>query len=416
MAAADRLSQQFGEYTDILTDAAIAQFLGTENWTCQQDLGFEQVWSHPDVTSGFPSLIHLPRNSALDDYSRRLAQAVSSISSVYDWTLAAVAEHVASVRADLFFLRLDQTSRDGTIPLRQASVLLDGIDTMIRSSALVAHNPSSSAVGGRIPNYVQEFLNEDVRMGHTKRGSFIITVAARLNVPEHSASDSSDPRSAEQQQGKNADAAAPGTENYTRRVMTTLARSLEVTRDLARDEKQAGAFEDALAGGMRLPLVRALRSVGSTEGVAGLGLNFEWSALEPVDNTVASELHIDRESIIALESIEDRLVKRVEPREEEIVGPVIGLKLSESDKSLDVEGDVVIRADIDHRSAKVSVSLRGNDYDWAIWAHQKRLPFSVRGILEKTGSGWKLGGHVVADLTFLQFRAASEGGGPTQAD
>lgn len=163
MATHNALVEQLADYSTVLTGSNLSQFLATQNWTVQQESPWEQVWVNPEITHrGAPLYLHIPREKSLDDYQLRMAQAVEAIGAAYSWTLPTMAEHVSSVRADLFFVRLDQTAADGTIPLRQASELLESIDSMVRTAAIIAHNPKGTGKG-RLPDYVREFLAEDVR-------------------------------------------------------------------------------------------------------------------------------------------------------------------------------------------------------------------------------------------------------------
>ncbi|MGY0386368.1 hypothetical protein ACWZJV_05295 [Nocardioides sp. WG-D5] len=414
MAAADSMSERLAEYAEVLTDSNVAQFLATESWTIQQDLGWEQVWANAEVQHrGSPMYLHIPRNNRLEDYQLRLAQAVEAIGQAYGWTLPTIAERVSAIRADLFFVRVDQSSKDGTIPLRQASELLESIDSMVRSAALTAHNPRGTGKG-RLPEYVRDFLAEDVRMGHTKRGSFIITVAARLDTDELPGFPASPHDDTAGTVAERIFAAPPVEEppveepmaNYTRRVMTTLSRSLEVTQRYVVAGGSSDELEEAVAQGMRLPLIKALRTAGGGEGVRGLDLSFEWSALEPMWADVPSEIRIDREVLTSLEPVERQLAKRdEEPRQETIVGAVVELKrAADADSNTgEYEGEVVIQGEIDGRQRRVTVPLHGDDYDWAIQAHRRRIPFTVSGRLEKVGRSWRLGGRVQADTSFLEY-------------
>jgi hypothetical protein len=397
--AGDAVSDDWREYKDVLDDAALAQFLGAHDWTIQQDRDYRQVWTHPGISdSERPYIIQLPRNRSLVDYDRRLSEAIAATSRFYDWSLAGLAESVSSVRADLFFFRVDQSSADGTIPLKQASALLESLDAMVRSAALVAHSPGSTGRASRVPPYVKEFLNDDVRMGHTKRGSFIITVAARIG---------------RQQEVKTkplpSDKAVERPDvvgSFTRRVMTTLARGIDATKIASQGDASGDELEAAIEGGMRLPLVKALREIGEAEGLRGVSMNFEWSAVEPMADEVPAEIEMRRDDLQSLDSIEVRLSRRVEPREETIVGPVTELKrpdVAAIDDPTDLSGEVVLLADIGGMNRRVTVPLHGEDYDWAIRAHRERLPFTVSGVLEKNGRSWVLSGHIQADTDFLRF-------------
>jgi hypothetical protein len=405
------MSNDWREYAEVLDDAALAQFLGAHDWTIQQDRDYRQVWTHPVSGSERPFIIQLPRNGSLIDYDRRLSEAIAAASDFYDWSVANLAEAVSSVRADLFFLRVDQSSSDGTIPLRQASSLLENLDSMVRSAALVAHSPVSTGRASRMPEYVKDFLNDDVRMGHTKRGSFIITVAARIGRQQEVQPDSRPTKG-------QADNPPSAIGSYTRRVMTTLARGIQATKTASQEDATGDELEAAMEGGMRLPLVKALREIGEAEGLRGVSMNFEWSTVEPMTDEVPDEIEIQRDDLRSLDSIEVRLSKRVEPRNETLVGPITELKrpdVAAIDDPTDLSGEVVILADIGGMNRRVTVPLHGEDYDWAIRAHRERLPFTVSGVLEKRGRSWVLTGHIQADTQFLQYHLGQADGPAVEA-
>ncbi|MCU0151354.1 hypothetical protein [Curtobacterium poinsettiae] len=388
---AGTLIDEAGDYGNVVDATRLTQFLATQNWTIQNDLGYAQIWSEPGVTGDLVRRILIPRDTGLDDYGLRLAQALARVSDTYDWSVANLAEQVAAVSADLFFVRVDQHMSDGTIPLRQASALLENIDDMIRSAALTAANPRSTG-RGRIPTAVNDFLNDDVRMGHTKRGSFIITVAARLDAPtvEDTPADGTDD-----------DELAP---SFTRQVMTTLARSLDVTKQVAENHSDAPNIDDAIASGMRLPMVKALQSMGSGEGLRALDMSFEWAPVERQRTPVNSKIEMTRETVQLLERVSDRLVRKNPPKQVTVTGPVIELRRGDARDDDGVgAGEIVLRADIDNAWRKVSITLTGDDYDIAIQAHREKFPLTVTGILDKPGRSWILE-HPILDRSFFDFR------------
>ena len=387
---AGTLIDEAGDYASVVDATRLTQFLATQNWTIQTDLGYAQIWSEPGVTGDLVRRILIPRDTGLDDYGLRLTQALARVSDTYNWSVANLAEQVAAVSADLFFVRVDQHMSDGTIPLRQASALLENIDDMIRSAALTAANPRSTG-RGRIPTAVNEFLNDDVRMGHTKRGSFIITVAARLDAPavDDAPADSTD------------DELAP---SFTRQVMTTLARSLDVTKQVAENHSDAPNIDDAIASGMRLPMVKALQAMGSGEGLRALDMSFEWAPVERQRTPVNSKIEMTRETVQLLERVSDRLVRKDPPKQVTVTGPVIELRRGDDRDDDGVgAGDIVLRADIDNAWRKVNITLTGDDYDIAIQAHREKFPLTVTGILDKPGRSWTLE-HPTLDRSFYDFR------------
>lgn len=389
-----------GEYGDVLTDANLAQFLAIQEWSLRLDRTFDQIWLPNEVSEGIPPIL-LPRDRRLADYSRRLGEAVHSIASVFGWRISDLAEQVATIHADLFFVRVDQHSSDGTIPFSQATSLLENIEQLIRSSALTAWNPASAG-RGRVPNAVKDFLSDDVRMGHTKKGSFIITVAARLDteMPTAVRDETSTP------------APADVVPSFTRRVMTQLARGVDATQKFARRDNDFVDFDEALGLGMRLPLVQALHDMGDDEGVRSIDLSFEWAATEPQRETVPERIVLERKTIEELPSVERRLSRRFEPEQVTLVGPVTELKRGDATSTEEQsEGEVVVRADVNGRLGRITVPLAGENYDWAIRAHAQRLPFTVSGELMRKGNSWRLGEPIEVDRTFLEFRERQDGQG-----
>jgi hypothetical protein len=400
------------EYLDVLSPARIAQFLAANNWTCQLDRQFDQTWLQSSDVGARSVPVLLPREPTFVDYEKRLADAVQTISRAYGWRVATLAERVAAVHADLFFIRVNQFSADGTIPLRQATVLLDSIDQMVRAAAVQAHNPASSG-RGRLPVIVNDFLSDDVRMGHTKKGSFIITVAARIDgdTGDRAGAESADnldgesePKYSVEDVEALADQSRPA--SFTRQVMTTLARSLDITRRHITDGPDVVSFDAAVEGGLRLPIVHALQEIGEAEGLQSIDLSFEWAAVEEQSQVVPSHIELDRSAIEALPDLERRLTKVIAPARTTLIGPVTELKRTEAapQSGEDEDGEIVIRAEIEGRVRRVVIELAGSDYDWAIRAHRAKIPFTVTGELGKKGNVWHLNEPIEVNHSFLEFR------------
>lgn len=373
------------DFQDILTPSTVAQYLATKHWTCHSDKRFAQLWIAP-ADKGQPiQSVLLPRDPSFADFPKRWAEAVARITSILDFRLSDFAEQVASVHADLFFIRLDQTMSDGTIPLHQASKLLKSIDAIIRSAAISTYNPDHTG-RGRVPDQVKEFLAEEVRMGHTKKGSFIITVAARLDDAPQTVDVTG----------------AVSMPSFSRQVMSTLCKTLDATRRHVSKGKDFVDFDSAVTSGVRLPIVEALRSIGEAEGLKSVEMSFDWAASEPLEENLPDHIKLGRKSLDRLQPLEARLRRNEPDRSETIVGPVIELKRSEENPLSVDSGEVVIRADVDGRSRKVTVPLDGADYDWAIRAHRAKQPYVVSGILGKKGNSWWLLDEVSPDVSFLE--------------
>ncbi|MBH0780020.1 hypothetical protein [Nocardia bovistercoris] len=319
---------------------------------------------------------------------------MDTVLSTYRLALPELIEQIASAHADLFFVRIDQVMSDSTIPLRQAATLIESIDQMIRTAAISAHNPQSSG-RGRIPEFVSDFLKDDIRMGHTKKGSFVLTVAARIDESETQMPDRS---------SRNSD--SEHIPSFTRQVMVTLAKSLDVTRRFAANQAEFAGVGDAVAQGLKLQIVQALQEMSDAEGLRALDLSFEWASAEPQRTSVPTHVCLSREMIDVLPEIERRLVRSTAPQEVTIVGPVKELKMIDGDDVSDDEhgGEIVVHAEIDNKMRRIVVPLNAEDYNWAIAAHRARLPFTATGTLGKRGNLWRLSGPIRVDRSFLEFQ------------
>ncbi|RJT82210.1 hypothetical protein D6T63_05675 [Arthrobacter cheniae] len=392
------VDERFNDYAEVLQPRNVAEYLATQDWACLADKPFGQLWALPDQPTGQVSSIMLPKDPAAVDYYRRINESLTLLTRILDLSASELAEAVSTVHADLFFVRVDQSMKDGTIPLKQATQLLENIDQMIKSAALATYNPLHSGLG-KIPNTVKDFLDEDIRMGHTKRGSFIITVAARHDQLSGSSANSA-PTAPD-----GVDEVPPVALTYTRRVMTTLSTALDATRRHVARGNDFMALDEAVHAGVRLPLIEALSDMGSTKGLRALDMTFNWSQSQPKPELdVPSEVIFNVDSLGSLDDVSARLRREVVPKDETLVGPVTELRRPERHDPNNDSGEIIVRADVEGRLRKVRVELAGEDYDWAIVAHRERLPFTVSGTLGKKSNSWTLTGNVVADTSFLKHR------------
>lgn len=395
----------FSEFSDVLSSSALHQFLAVQQWTLHSRRTFMDTWVHADDRARAAQVVHIPRDREAVDFTQRLAEAARDIATVFDWSLSELAEQVAAVHADLFYVRVGSSASDGTISLQQASVTIDAIEQMIKSAAIFAHNPHSTG-RGRVPNSVTDFLAGDVRMGHTRRGSFIITVAARLQDHDQVAVRPDEPPPASSLPDGSAAVSIVVSEqkpelDFTRRVMTTLSRSLDATSRHLKNDVDFADIEAIEAVGVTPRLVEAIEEVASQAQGSRLDIRFEWAPILP-ETDAPSSTSFDRPQVARMQAVVERLKRRDDaPERITAVGPVIAL--SRSDQQTDeTGGEVQVLADLDGTLRKLLVELEGTDYDWAIYAHQQRLPLVVHGVMAKVSNRWRMVDRVELDTAFLR--------------
>ncbi|GAA0651130.1 hypothetical protein GCM10010174_88510 [Kutzneria viridogrisea] len=369
-----------------LTPPAVSQYLATHGWVLESRRDdIKEIWRLPEEDHERPrGRIMLPLATDYADFPQRFNDVLYSLGCIYGWDAAELSGNILAARADRFFVRLNQTMADETIPFRQAEQTIEALYKLLKAAATTAADPHHSHRGKR-PAGVTAFLEDDVRLGHTRRGSFVFTVVARLGDP-------------------NATAQAPGGELtvFPRRVMETLARGLESTEELSR-RWDPRALESAAEHGLSASLVESIEDMTQLDQLRSVDLSFEWAAAGPHPTVGLSPIVFDREAIAGLPRVRERLVRKEEPpRRGTLVGTVRSLTRESTDSDSEEVASIVLSADVGGKVRSVHVSLSGDDHNWAIVAYQRKLPFTVTGDLVYERRAWRLTGDIEVDASFLR--------------
>lgn len=400
----------FGQ-VDRLQPADIAAYLAVNGWELEQRRGTAaEIWRLPSAERATRLL--LPRDRSFADYDARLDDAVQLLQAMNEFSFEQLAMRVAQTRADVLYVRADQTMTDGTIPLTQAENLIVGARRMLAAAAAATLKPRAK-VAGRRSQAVTDFLNDDLRMGHTQRGSFIITVLTRLDEPERSdLGEASEGPAAQAEAGvvgqTNQEVAlTPGeaptvqsgvaTEqhgestpqrllmpSFQRRVMTTLNTGLQAAARAASTPALPGLV-DAVRLGASADLFDALSVMTAYEGLQTLDLTFDWAPIEPQIADTERNVMFTRDEIPQFRPASARLTEAPPIEHDSIIGQVVRLE-----RGADDDEGIVSVAGVVGRSTKRTVRLRltGKQYAAALTAHRRRTPVSCSGELDRTGREW----------------------------
>lgn len=380
----------YQEIAESLTPAAVSAFLAaSSSWELENRIDLvKEIWTRPAAGAEAGARILLPLATDYEDYSHRFTDALRVIALVNNWTAAELQQRIISTHADLLFVRLNQAQDDGTIPLGQAETTIDAIYEMLKAAAITAAAPDRSQRGGRLPSGISAFLEEDVRLGHTKRGSFVFTVVTRLGRASM--------RPENQQQSTDAAAIFP------RRVMETLARGLETAQHLA--ERGATISADhAARSGISPALLESLEDLAGPEGLRSLELSFEWAAAEVVPTVGTESIRLEHAHVNELARVREQLLREEEPpRRTMLFGLVRELARDDDDLESDDSGSVVIVAEINGRKRNVHMSLNGANHRRAVESYQRRVPLIVTGDLVFERRAWRLVGDIQLDASIVE--------------
>ena len=305
-----------------LTPSAIEAFLRVSGWQ-QADLreGVSAIWQLPEAHAS----LMLPYDTSFRDFPNRLRDALQTISEVYDIrNTETLALEIIGAQSDIILLRADGPTFEGSIPLTEAQGLLNGARKMLLAAACSAIQPRPS-FRGRKPDAALDFVAQEVRFGHTSRGSFVLTLIVRhestddleVQVPD---SDSASlngttkdhiPSSYEHPEGYI-------DESYSRRVMTTLATGLKAANDLLQDEPNV-SLEDAVQNGASAELLSSIEEMGDHPGVRALDISFLWSPVQPSPpGTISSRVVFPRPDRERIQAVRASMLKQPTVSQEEL--------------------------------------------------------------------------------------------------
>ncbi len=373
--------------TDLgLNPGAVATYLNSVGWELSQDSDAGQTWVTPD--SRRTSLIRLPKNPNFADYGDVFDDALTRLQRIYDWDIQELTTKILGARSDVLYIRASQSITDGTIPVREAQSLLDGAVEMVTAAARSAVSPRAS-YRGRMPDAVKDFVSDDLRMGHTQRGSFVITILARLDAdPAGLRADAPEPGpTASSTEAWPIDRSrTPEIAPFQRRVMNSLATGLTFAREAAdRARLQPGNgldLDEAVSEGLSAELCSALNDMTTQQGVASLGLSFDWAASVPNRLDVGRAPTVfDRDTAAGLRVVRDRLVRQPPPDQRvEMQGYVTKLERGADSE----EGVITVEGALnDNSRRRVRVSLTGKNYRFAVASHESRSMVHVQGTLRR---------------------------------
>lgn len=378
-----------------LSPSAVSSYLGSAGWDLEDAGQAATIWGLADGR-GTRARLLLPLDRSYADFAPRFQEALRTLRLVHDWDLQQLATHVLGARSDFLLVRADQATPDGTIPIRQARSLIDGAQQLLYYAACSAIRPRSAYGSGKRPEGASAFLDDDVRMGHTQRGSFVITVLTRLDADDTVTvtPDVSDPTHSETETGTDTPEGVTAIiPPFQRRVMATLATALDLTHQAVQTGAN-GLVEGAVERGVSANLVDALAGMTSYEGLRSLDLSFQWAPAEPAPPPATERILITRDEMPRLAPAAKLLRQVPDVVHDTITGQVIRLERAETD-----EGTITIEGTVGRSTRrKVRVDLTGAPYNTAIRAHRRRLPVTATGDITRRGRDYWLAGEMTFNL------------------
>ena len=261
---------------------------------------------------------------------------------------------------------------DDSIPLEAGSRLFESAQKLVVAAA-GATIRRQGHFGHQMPNQARG-LARHVRMGQTRRGSYILPVISRARPLLNISTEKEPHLDLHVEESL-----------FDRRVMATFAGALDALEEMVVHASRAAPRSqvlDAVGVGVSREMCQALMSVVKSESVADLDIVFNWASGVPVPGGVTSEMSFPKESLPVIESVSNEL-RRI-PREREdgvLYGLITDLHWGPDVDEYKGVQRVGIETVIDRRRRTVWFSLNEASYEQALRYHESRQRVVVRGIL-----------------------------------
>lgn len=308
----------------------------------------------------------VPFDAELADYREGLLVAASRIARFENRPVDEVLVDLARPRADhARFARTGEGTSDGTLPIVDAPGFIDGIRRALLAASHTVERPDQR-FHRRMSRSAPEELVRACRMGPAEQRSFAIAVHCPLDLPGQ----------------------LPGTESFGRHTVETLMRSTSRSVRLLRKEG-VGAVAGADDVVITANLCEALVAMMPSDERGDLELEVRYSPILAPSEGAPTHVRVERQLFESFDRLGQALRKPEAPVEGTYVGRVRELK-GEPNADGRLEGEAVLRLDVEDELIHARCALGPDDYDRAIVAHREQKHVAVRGVLRRTGRTYAL--------------------------
>jgi len=310
----------------------------------------------------------VPVKTSVIDYKNVLLNLLLDLQNFEDRSLDYIATDIVMSKFDIFRIIAFKGDTSASLPLEDAKTLLDKSFSMMAFSAQSIKTQQPYFLS-RYHKEVETFLSK-LRMGHTERGSFIITLQTPI-APVLTVSDSLFVSE------------SPVSDEPFERQVTTRLCSLLSEADKIANEPDTEILPQAIARGMSANFIESLADVTQVCGESGVNLDMTWASVRPINPAwnIKNNFIIEKEKIETLREVGDILRKRMPEYSTEIAGFVI--RLARDDPS--EQGTIKLNDVTASPQRVISVKLNSELYKNAATAHRDGKLVVMKGDLQKSG-------------------------------
>jgi hypothetical protein len=323
-----------------------------------------------------PQEVVQPLAREASDYALRFADMLRRLAAWEHKPEEALAQEMTFEASDVSEWRASGVSaRDFTVPLEDGFDLIRGA----RNAFVAAANSAIHRRGyvGHGSLKVAREHAKTVRMGQTRRGSYIVPIISRIPGATEQPEDG--------QERFNIDVSA---QPFERRVMSLLAVSLDTVAELAirsDSEPTMRQVNESVGNGVSYELCSALSSVLEAESFGDVDVAFSW-ARRVANNPDIEQVSLPKESGHVIRRMAERLRGSDVVAEQVIQGHV---RLHRREPEED-EGFVYVRASVGDKQRTIGMTLTAEQMHEALMAADEKKQVYVRGrLVREQGRAWR---------------------------
>ncbi|MFF0049454.1 hypothetical protein [Streptomyces sp. NPDC005498] len=347
----------------------IRSYLKVTGWAPVSGGDVAELWRLPGPAD---EVVLVPMKPGAPDFAKRAWILIQDLARVEFEDVQTVHDAVATVYNDVTDLRASHPSiSDGSIPLES------GYELFVSAKRLrVASAAATIRRQGHFRNFPTRARDQarEVRLGQTRRGSYIVPIISQARSPEDVYSPRQDHIDVQVEETL-----------FDRRVTATMSRALGVLEDMAGADHEPTPSEinDSIGEGVSYELCQALAKVVNTESVSALDVAFNWSRVAAPPPGTPARVEFNRDAIEIVDLVSEQLKTKVYTREHLIYGVVTDLSRHPDDDT----GRVGVQTLIQRRSRTVWMDLADSDYHTAVHCHDAGIPVRVSGTLTSPPGG-----------------------------
>lgn len=345
--------------------AGVVAYLRASGWCETGSYGRAAVWTR--LVDGAEAEVLVPVSVELRDYLTRLAELVGTLSTVEHRPAAEVLQDLRSSRLDVQYIRMMPDGPSGSTPLHEGYLAIKGVhDLFLAAATSAVSSERPTVLPSQKPPQARGFLDQ-VRLGQTSRGSYVLRVETPLPPPGVEPPVSS------------------------RGVLLHLYQATSAAHAAARSSGNGDPtpFVERVGEGVSANLCEALADIGGQRRNA-FDLRFAWAPASPLVDLDTPTVRFDRPAITALKAGAKYLRELPVTETATIVGRVVDLHRTPTDRLGRVQVEGVVEAGGQRYEDRVTMRLVSRDYDLAVAAHSTGRPLRVVGELRHTGRQFEI--------------------------